>query len=151
MIVGYVQVGEMTIHHEAELFVVAPGVVAEEQGMGKVFVILPDVRQQHFESTAAIPLDGGVLHYPVEEIVRVPRVTTELMYRFTVVRDQTVIYVDRDFGQIGLEYVPMRCIHVYGLLAIVRYLASDQLYSFVRFSEKVVSNFVQVTIVVERK
>lgn len=61
----------------------------------------------------------------MEEIVGVPRVAAELMYPFTVVRDQAIIYVYRDLRQIGLEDVPIRRIHINGLLVIVRYLASD--------------------------
>jgi len=99
---------EMTVYHKAELFVVAPGIIAKVQGVRKILVILPNIWQQHFKSTAAIPFDGAVLHYPMEEIVGVPCVTAELIYRFTVVRNQTVVYVDRNFRQIRVKDIPMR-------------------------------------------
>lgn len=84
----------MPVHDKTELFVVSPGVVSEIQGVRVIFIVLPNVRQQYFESTAVISLDGAVLHYPVKEIVGMPRVTTELIYPFTVVRDQAVVYVN---------------------------------------------------------
>lgn len=55
----------------------------------------------------------------MEEIVGVSRVAAELMYPFAIVRDQAVIYVYRDLRQIGLEDIPIRRVHVNGLLLIV--------------------------------
>lgn len=150
-IVRDIEVSEMTIHHEAEVFVIPPSVVAKIQRVCKVLVILPHVRQQHLETTTVIPLDRAVLHYPMEEIVGVPGVATELIYSLSVVRDQAVVNVNGNLGYVGLIDVPVRRVNANGLLAIVRYLGFDQLNGLVGLPQEVVSDLVQVPIVVGRK
>lgn len=39
-------------------------------------------------------------------------------------------------------------IHIYGFFTIVRYLTSDQLYSFISLAQEVITNLIQVTIIV---
>ena len=105
---GDVQGSVVSIDNKAKLLVVSPRVVTKVQRVREILVVLPHVGQKHLEAASFVSLDRTVLHYPMEKIIRVSCIATELIYPFAVVCDQAIVNVNRYLRHVCLVNVPIR-------------------------------------------